>query len=182
MGSGAVELSRGGHNAYLLVTLNPAGGASEEFSTLYRSVDDGRTWTSSGEPCPQGSREIDSTSVAAGGGDRVSVLCMNRMNPQKLHVAASTDAGAHFATTDGQIPLEAANLLSGDPDTVLVAGGLGMARSVDGGQTWQPVEGVTGNVTFVGFESNTVGRAVTDDKTIWTTRDAGKSWQPVRFG
>jgi photosystem II stability/assembly factor-like uncharacterized protein len=181
-GTGGALLSRGGHDAYLLMTRNPAGGASDETSTLYRSTDDGRTWIKSGEPCPQTGHEVDSTAIAGGGDDRVSALCMNRLAPQRPQVVVSEDAGAHFSLAQGKAPLEAANLLAGDPNTVLVAAGVGMARSVDGGRIWHIVRDVKGNVTFVGFESETVGRAVTDGNTIWTTQDGGKSWSRVAFG
>jgi photosystem II stability/assembly factor-like uncharacterized protein len=44
------------------------------------------------------------------------------------------------------------------------------------------VPGVTGEVAFVGFESDRVGRVVTGGgRTIWTTRDAGETWTKVNF-
>ena len=39
------------------------------------------------------------------------------------------------------------------------------------------------NASWVGFESQTEGRAVTDGgRTIWTTHDGGQTWSPYRFG
>ena len=180
---GSVLLARGnGGDAYLLVTQNPAGGAENETSTLYRSTDNGQTWRNAGEPCPQTHQEIDSWSIAAGAGDRVSALCVNRLEPLHLGVATSTDAGAHFTSQPGEIPISA-NLLTGDPDTVLVAAGIGLARSTDGGATWQQVSDVTGQIGWVGFESQTVGRAVSaDGSTIWTTRDGGQTWHAASIG
>jgi photosystem II stability/assembly factor-like uncharacterized protein len=176
-----VQLSRGGHNAYLLFFGQPAGGSSVATSVLYRSTDDGRSWTASGEPCPQTSAEIDSTAIAGGGADRVSVLCMTRQAPNRWHVATSADAGAHFTPQPGRVPAATAEQLTGDPATVLVAAGGGMARSADGGKTWQPVPDITGHVTWVGFESPTAGRAVTDGRVVWTTTDGGKSWTAAQF-
>jgi photosystem II stability/assembly factor-like uncharacterized protein len=98
-------------------------------------------------------------------------------------VATSDDAGAHFAAQPGEMPEEGpGRAIAGDPATVLVAGGNGLVRSTDGGRVWQPVPGVSGEVTFVGFESALVGRAVTDNRIIWTTRDAGTTWTAARFG
>jgi photosystem II stability/assembly factor-like uncharacterized protein len=178
-----VQLTRGGHDAYLLFFGHPAGGGSTATSLLYRSTDDGRTWQAEGEPCPQTSQEIDSAAIAAAGADRVTVECMPRQQPQHYYAATSDDAGAHFTAQPGQIP-EAGigGPIAGDPATVLVAAGNGLARSTDGGQTWQPVPDVTGEVTFVGFESNQVGRAVTNNRIIWTTRDGGKTWTAAYFG
>jgi hypothetical protein len=186
VGVGGAQLTRGSHNAYLLLTRNPAGGADNERSTLYRSTDDGATWQDMGkDPCPQsGTDEIDSTAISAGGFDRVSVLCMTRQSPQQWHVATAEDAGIQFARQPGPIPSEVApTLLAGDPDTVLVAAGHGLARSTDGGQTWQVVDDVAGQIKFAGFESQTEGRAVSaDGKTIWTTENGGRTWTPTNFG
>jgi photosystem II stability/assembly factor-like uncharacterized protein len=179
-----VQLSRGGgHNAYLLFPGHIAGGAPHATSVLYRSADDGRTWAKSPEPCPQTTEEIDSTAIGAGTEDRVSVLCTPRPGSDRWFVATSTDAGAHFTAQPGLVPQAAADgLLAGDPNSVLVAASAGMARSTDGGKTWQTVSDVTGHVTFVGFESAKVARAITDNRTIWTTRDGGQTWTAAGFG
>jgi photosystem II stability/assembly factor-like uncharacterized protein len=178
-----VQLSRGGSDAYLLSFGHPAGGAPDGKSVLFRSSDDGRTWAPSGEPCPQTNGEVDSYAVAAAPEGRVAVLCANRQAPQQWFVATSTDDGAHFTAEPGGVPALTANLLTGDPSTTLVTADNGMTRSTDGGKSWHHVASVTGGIEFVGFESDTVGRAVSaDGNTIWTTRDAGKTWQPATFG
>jgi photosystem II stability/assembly factor-like uncharacterized protein len=177
-----VSLSRGGSDAYLLFTGHTSGGAQNAQSTLYRSTDDGRSWQSTNEPCPQTDGEVDSYAVAGAPDGRVSVLCANRQAPQRWFVATSTDAGGNFAAQPGTVPAATADLLTGDATTVLVTAWDGLARSIDGGATWQTVPDVTGRIGFVGFESSTVGRAVTDQNTIWTTRDAGKTWSSATFG
>ena len=69
-----VQLVRGGSNVYLLATGHVAGGAPSATSTLLRSTDDGATWSSRQDPCPQrpGSGEVDTTAIAAGAGDTVT--------------------------------------------------------------------------------------------------------------
>ena len=189
-----VQFARGGHDAYLLSLGHPAGGGQRATSVLFRSTDDGRTWHAVGEPCPQPGSEVDSYTVAGGGGDVVTVLCSPRQDNGRWFVATSGDAGMHFSSQPGDIPRSAAgpwlpsanpgvstSLLTGDPTTVLVSAGRTVALSRDGGRSWSPVPAVTGQPSFAGFESTTVGRIVTGGNTIWTTRDAGAHWTHVTF-
>jgi photosystem II stability/assembly factor-like uncharacterized protein len=178
----AFTLSRGGHDAYLLAMRNPAGGAPAT-STLYRSTDDGRTWRAGGEPCPQSPGvEVDSYAVAGAPDGRVAVLCRTRFAEERTFLATSTDHGAHFTARSGTIPSGAFPLLTGDPDGAVLSAGDTLARSTDGGRSWQAVPGVRDAVAFVGFESPSYGRAISrDGRTIWTTTDAGLSWTPFRF-
>ncbi|MDT4921692.1 MAG: hypothetical protein QOI15_2594 [Pseudonocardiales bacterium] len=176
-------LARGDANAYLLLERNTAGGGDAR-STLYRSADDGHTWVSSGEPCPQLTNEDDSIAIAAGGGGRATVLCQDRGSGRGAFVITSDDAGATFTRRGAALDSGAVSLIAGDPNTVLVAAGArGLARSTDGWATWRWVSDVSGEIGFVGFESETVGRAVSaDGTTIWTTRDGGATWRPAIIG
>lgn len=196
LGGYGISFARGGSDVYLLSLGHPAGGSSRAYSTLYRSTDDGHTWQSMGEPCPQVTREVDSLVIGAGMGDRVSVLCMTRQpHYGRLFVATSTDAGSHF-TAHGLLPKSLTNAVFGAPDTTLVGdpstvlalagidGGAGPALllSDDGGATWQLARDVPGGVTFVGFENSQVGRVVAQHgRSIWTTRDGGRTWTPITF-
>jgi photosystem II stability/assembly factor-like uncharacterized protein len=171
------QFARGGDDAYLLFFGHVAGGEPSAESVLYHSADNGVTWTRGGEPCPQtGSVEIDSRVIAAGDQGRAAVLCAPRTSTSNAWVATSTDGGAHFTAQPGKAP--AANLLTGDPATVLVNTGVGgLARSTDGGKTWSPVRYPIRGVSFAGFENTQVGRIVAAHGTeIWTTRDGGQSW------
>ena len=164
-----VALNRGHGASYLLLLRN--GGPS----TVYRSEDTGHSWTSLGEPCPTGR----SLAVAAGVNGGVSVLC--KAPDDSRYVATSTDFGAHFAAGD-PVPTSA-DLLAGDPSTVLLAGGDGLSRSTSGGRGWTQIAQVTGTLGFVGTESETKATAVSaDGRTIWTTRDGGRHWTAVSLG
>ncbi len=143
--AGGVQFSRGGSNAYVLVTRNPAGGASNETSTLYMSTDNGATWAERPEPCPQNKTggkplftEVDSIAVAAAPSGRVSVLCAPRQGGSPMFAAVSDNAGATFTREAGTIPSWVPAQFTGDPTTVLVAGGAGIGayRSTDAGATW----------------------------------------------
>jgi len=59
-------------------------------------------------------------------------------------------------------------------------------RSIDGGQTWSRLGANSGSdpgqVSWIGFENGTVGRAIsTDGRTVWTTTDAGSTWTGHTF-
>jgi photosystem II stability/assembly factor-like uncharacterized protein len=65
------------------------------------------------------------------------------------------------------------------------AGGAGGAlyRSTDGGVTWQRVPvgpkdaPITEAITSIAFSTPTAGAVTTASGAVWTTRDAGRSWQ-----
>jgi len=190
-----VQLVRSGTSAGLLVMQNPAGGAENEQSTLYTSDDDGATWTSHREPCPQtgppSAREVDSTAIAANG-DGYTLVCSPRQKPARAFVITSSGSG--YSRTGSALPAGFVNgeaTIAGAPSTVLAVGGYGISSgettdglqlSFDGGRTWAPAAGVTGQVSFVGFESGTVGRAITDGgRTVWTTHDGGRTWSEFTF-
>jgi photosystem II stability/assembly factor-like uncharacterized protein len=188
VGGNGVAFDRQGDDVYLLSLGHVAGGGNDARSTLFRSTDDGRTWQQLPEPCPQSAREVDSTAIAAGADGRASVLCLQR-NPDygRMSVAVSGDAGSTWHDA-GALPGQGADRLVGDPATVLLAAGMvgGAATEVmvshDGGATWQPVKQLH-DVSFVGFESWTVGRAIAaNGRQIWTTRDAGRTWHRASFG
>jgi hypothetical protein len=181
----SVSLARSGSDAYVLATRNPAGGAQHQTSTLAVSRDDGASWTTRGEPCPQAKTdpvtdEVDSVALAAAPKGTLTVLCRPRNADRPAFAVISHDTGGHFVRASGTVP--AGSLLAGDPSTALLAAGDRLYRSTDGGSSWRPVARVSGALAFLGFESPTVGRAVSAaGRTVWTTHDGGRSWKPVRF-
>ena len=174
-----VQLVRSDADAYVLVTGDPAGGGGKATSTLLASHDDGATWTDRGEPCPQRDGELDSTAVSAAPGS-VTVLCLLRGQAAHL-VATSRDNGVSFHYAGSSVPLDSGDFIAGDPTSVVAVGGRRSYVSTDGGDSWSDTV-VDGTATFVGFESETLGRVVTDaGRTIWTTTDAGTSWTAFTF-
>lgn len=177
-----LTLARTGHFAYLLSYGHTAGGAGLATSVMFRSADDGATWSRVGEPCPQSRRsETDSVALAAAPGG-ITALCQLRQAGAGPDFLAKSADGVQFAATGGTVPQFGADVLAGDPSTVLVAAGSGAYRSTDGGASWDRIPEIAGDVSFVGFESPTLGRIVTDGgRTIWTTRDGGAHWSAFQF-
>lgn len=183
--STAVALSRTGRRAFIEVFGHTAGGASDATSVLYTSADDGASWTRRAEPCPQTSPpEVDSTQLSAAADGSVAVLCSPRGVDGTDFTAVSTDGGASFQAGEA-IPGGPGELLGAASARVQLMLSFGsMYRTQDGGATWQPVrlQLGPGEPIFVGFESATVGRVVTDTgRTVWTTRDAGLTWTHHTF-
>ncbi|MEO8888534.1 MAG: hypothetical protein ABI301_06295, partial [Jatrophihabitantaceae bacterium] len=74
-----VSLTRTGSSAYLAVFGHTSGGGSNARTNLYRSTDDGASWTNGGEPCSSvGGAEVDSTQLTSGADGSVTVLCSRR--------------------------------------------------------------------------------------------------------
>lgn len=184
-----VQLSRSGSDAYVLATGRTAGGAADQTSTLYISTDNGASWNPRSEPCPQASAqankittEVDSVAVAAAPGGAVSLLCASRDGVSRIFAIISRDTGTHFTQRTDSLPRSAGELLTGDPSTVLIAAGTTAYRLIGAGPRWVQVAGLAGRVSFLGFESATVGRAVTDaGRKIETTTDGGRTWSSFEF-
>ena len=185
-----VELARAGHAAVLeFIEYNPAKGIGDT-GVLYRSSDDGVTWTKVGEPCEYVGvgyqDESTAATMAADGSVVVSCAVLSAGDLEGFgHTVTSTDGGAHFIPPGTGGKLRPAQLLAAASRSVqLVVAGNGVYRSVDAGESWTPVKTLAGHrVSFLGFESPTVGRAICDNgRTIWTTRDGGATWSSSRFG
>jgi hypothetical protein len=192
--SPGVILRRAGHSAYLAVLGHTSGGAQAATTALWVSTDDGAGWADRGEPCPQnlpGYGELDTSQVATAADDSVTVLCTPRMQGTAwAFTMTSTDGGRTF--TRGYLKAlgggQSAVLAAASANVLLVSLPDGTYRSTDGGQhfarTSNPNGGAApGPVSWLGFESATLGHALSaDGRTLWTTRDAGATWTSLTFG
>lgn len=201
-----VQLVRSGPVAALLTLANPAGGAGSATSVLFTSGDDGASWTARGEPCPRGTDsagkpgvERDSRAVALAADRSLTVLCAARGVTQPQFTMTSTDAGASFTAAPATLPQGRGGLIAAASAKVLLVEADQLYRSTDGGRTWRltvdtpsagagPTRGI-----FLGFESSSVGRLLafgqTDEANLatalprmWTTSDAGATWDAHTFG
>lgn len=187
-----VVLGRTGDAAFLEIVQNPAGGAESEQPTLLTSTDDGHTWTDRGNPCPQNAGptgEVDANLMATAADGSVTLLCTPRLtgSSSRPFTVTSTDGGVAFQPGGrqalGSAPISALGAASA---SVLLVSSDDTYRSNDGGQTWARLGANAGSspgvVSWFGFESSTVGRAISSDgRTVWTTLDAGKTWSKHTF-
>ncbi len=181
-----VALARTGRRAFLEVFGHTAGGGPDARSALYTSGDDGANWTSRGEPCPQRGVETDSTAIAAANDGSVTVLCRPRGGQRPQFTSTSTDGARSFRPGNPTLGVGTVAALGAASSTVLLVASDDTYRSADGGVTFRRLGANGGSspgpANWIGFESPTVGRAVSDaGQAIWTTRDAGLTWTPHAF-
>jgi photosystem II stability/assembly factor-like uncharacterized protein len=185
--TGAVQLRRGGHRAFVGLLRNPAGGV-DAHGVLLTSTSDGATWTRRADPC--GSRdghEAVLTELAAAVDGSLTVQCYIRGGTGQTFLITSTDAGAHFGPPHATpvIPLA---IGAASASTLFVAqiGAHQLYRSVDGGAHWSVVatgpDVVVGDIRAdeIAFSGPDIGRWLSGD-TIYTTGDAGRTWTPYRL-
>ncbi len=187
-----VVLGRTGNAAFLEILKHPAGGAESQQPTLLTSTDDGHSWTDRGTPCPQNSGptgEVDANLMATAADGSVTFLCTPRLagSSSRPFTVTSTDGGVAFRPGArqalGSAPISALGAASA---SVLLVSSDDTYRSDDGGRTWHRLGANAGSspgaVSWFGFESTTVGRAISSDgRTVWTTLDAGKTWSKHTF-
>ena len=186
-----VTLARTSHYAYLMSYGNPAGGAQDEQSTLFVSSDDGRTWTNRGEVCqqtPGQDGEVDSSSVTGGSDGSIVITCKPRAAASTTGswVTISTDHGMSFQRTPAGIPSGYDQFVSaGTANDICVQDGV-LYCTRDGGASFAKAHtgnGDTVNAVWLGFESETDGRALeiggtaaNPSSNLWTTHDGGLTW------
>lgn len=74
--------------------------------------------------------------------------------------------------------LEAVHMLNAN--TVIVATGVGISTSNDGGSTW--VNTPLGEITSLSFVSSTIGYAAGDNGVVYKTTDGGNTWNLLNTG
>jgi photosystem II stability/assembly factor-like uncharacterized protein len=191
----AVQLVRQGiDDAYVVAFENPAGGADDEHAKLMLSHDGGNTWSDRADPCGDvGGDEYDAAAIAAAAPSVLAVLCRDRLGSQSSFVDLSTDGGAAFTAGPALPGPDTAVALAAGSATDLVVGTVGgvnphsgrfaLFTSNDGAAHWQQVAAETGPIdpedptqTFLGFETDSVGRWVGDPDDLWETTDGGSTW------
>lgn len=168
-------LSANGDDVVLGTYGNPAGGASDEQSIVFRSGDGGLSWQRIGEPCPQSGGEVDSTALTVAGDGSISAVCTIRGRSTSFVVTAGAGSGSFTSLPDvpGGSAGPIAAVSAGD---VLV--GTDRLYRWDG-SSWRAVAG-PGRPGFIGFESGQVGRLVADNG-VWMTIDGGRSWNQLSY-
>jgi photosystem II stability/assembly factor-like uncharacterized protein len=183
---GNAVFNRTGARAYLLVEANPAGGGEYERSTLFRTADDGRTWTMAGEPCPQLGREDDSTLPSSGPDGSWAVLCRPRGVSGNAYAATSADGGRTFHAGSFRFGSAFAQAVGAASSRVLIVSGDETYRSTDGGNHFARLSANAGSspgrLSWLGFSTTSVGHGLSADRrSAWTTRDGGRTWTAFRF-
>jgi photosystem II stability/assembly factor-like uncharacterized protein len=121
---------------------------------------------------------VDSTAIAAAT-NTFAVLCTPR-GTQVSQVLTSSGNGTYRT---GSASLTDAGNLAASGQILLADTSTGLYRSTDGGDSWQQVDvPLLGGARWLGFESTTDARVLdSTGTTVWTTRDAGATWSPVKF-
>lgn len=181
-----VGFGRTGARAYLLLEGHVAGGGEHAYSTLYRTADDGRTWTQRGEPCPQLGREDDSTLPSSAPDGSLAVFCTPRGINANSFVATSTDGGRTFHAGSYQLGSGYTRALGAASSRTLVLSSDETYRSTDGGNHFTRLSANAGSspgqLGWLGFSTTSVGHGISADRSsVWTTRDGGRTWTAFRF-
>ncbi len=142
---------------------------------LYRSTDDGQTWTSASA----GIERTLISDIIASGPNLLAAVAASRC-PEHLNIFKSTDNGTTWSPTaglDGRVVNSFA--IKGNFVYAGIASvtGSGLFRSADNGNTWQAVDSPIddGDVVFVSGDAIIVA----DANFIWRSTDDGVSWDVV---
>jgi photosystem II stability/assembly factor-like uncharacterized protein len=194
---GTAQLVRQGTSViYLPVYGNLARGAGTAHAVIFRSTDGGTTWRRLTDPCGgSGQNAHDAVGLAAVPGGFLAALCLSPNGTGATFVLTSADYGSSWSpprTVPGGTRHYLSLIAAASPGRLVVAtGGVAgsgpftyrLVVSADGGLSWSAA--VTGTTqinpqapaaAFLGFEDSRVGRWVSDERDIWTTRDGGMRW------
>ena len=163
---------------------------------IFRSTDGGNSWQRLADPCG-GTRhnEHDASGLAAAPGGFVAVLCEPRAGTGLTFVLTSADYGSSWSpprVVPGGTRHYLGLIAAASPGRLVVATGgaagsgpltCRLVVSTDNGLHWSAaVTGATQlnpqapGASFLDFEDSRVGRWISDERDIWTTRDGGMRW------
>ena len=145
---------------------------------LYTSADDGKTWQ-----LAVSTASITSSSIymVATGNDTPDEVYIYLPDLGALGLRVSLDDGKHFSST-GTLPFS--NILGliaipNQPGHLLIYGSGGIASSSDGGEHWQVIKGISGEVYEMHMAGPHTPIYASGDSGIYVSQDGGKSFQLV---
>lgn len=179
-----------GPDAYAVNIPNRAGAGQTRLSI---SRNAGATWTEITDPCPGQHAGYRTSSASAAPNGVLAVLCVSATEDSAA-LAVSTDRGKTFdprravpGTAFGPIAVASADTIAMGYSSPHKSG---VIVTHDGGGTWRSalatsVTSVTSARTgylgpTIGWQDAQTGRASFTTDSIWTTRDAGRTWTKDR--
>jgi len=195
---GGVSVGGSGQLAVIAVTdyAESKGDGVGQQAIFYYSTDNGAHWVKRADPCPPVGAKLndDAAAMTTAPDGTIVVYCGIRSSlvtgtTLRASTITSTDnrqtySTPHNQTTFGELLLLAAAnqatqlVLARSPNAEQNT----LYRSTSTGQTWTPVTPFGHqDIQFIGFQSGSIGRVVTNGNKMWTTRDGGDTWTPTRI-
>ena len=174
---GSPAFARSPANPAVVYAYFPITNGPSPYEFVFRSTDDGVTWT--GVAAPPASATDWLEGIALSGTDaRTFVEVFESGN-----VYRSTDGGATFTALaplpGGHCTAAWPGALTGSPDGSFYLGAYsGICKSTDNGSTWSPLAATSGWLpeAIAVSPSNPLVVYVNDFGTVYTSTDAGKTW------
>jgi photosystem II stability/assembly factor-like uncharacterized protein len=186
-------VTQGSQDVYIAIYGDLAAGGGTQQAVLFRSLDAGRTWHRSSDPCGgSGTAVNDATSLAASTGGFVVALCEPRSGNSRLFVVTSSNGGTTWGPPHPAPGSVLQLIAAANPTHLALATGpttgsgpitYTLYVSVDGGAHWslavsdpEYLDPAAPGSAFLGFEDSLVGRWVGFETAIWTTENGGAHW------
>jgi hypothetical protein len=199
--SGSSQIVASGSTLLLALYGSQAGPVSAQ-ATVYRSTNRGVTWQLQADPCSgkgPGGRHVeeDLNELTAAPGGFFAGVCSPHQGAG-IFVVTSTDAGRSWKES-GSLSFAQkypALIAAASPKTLAIStgaeGGSGaftarLLLSTDTGHHWRTVATDPQQLTqegapaWLGFQTPSTGRWLSDPHTIWMTADGGTNWTKTAF-
>jgi hypothetical protein len=176
-----------GPDAYAINIPNWAGAGQTNLSI---SRNAGMTWTQITDPCPGEHTGYRTSSASAAPNGVLAVLCVS-VKEDRAVVQTSNDPLKTFGPRRVVPGTVFGTIAAASVDTIAMGYSgphkSGVIVTHDGGETWRSVLVTPGTSTrtanlgptigpTIGWQDARTGRASFDTGSIWTTRDAGRTW------